>query len=100
MVMVVGGDSVGSRGQLDLYGATRHHAVAGLHTAFILMVELGETCSHLAASRARCCDDDERSGSLNILILAVSLISDDLSVFNADNPLCLQRHILIMGDDN
>ena len=33
MVMVVGGDSVGSRGQLDLNGATRHHAVAGLHTA-------------------------------------------------------------------
>ena len=52
--------------------------IASLHTALILMVELGEACSHLAASRARCCDDDERSGSLNITRSCRILITDDL----------------------
>ena len=36
--------------------------------------KLTETNSHLATSRSRCCDNDKRTGSLDIVILAKSLI--------------------------
>ena len=52
--------------------------ISGLYAALVFVVELGETCGHLAASRTRCCNDDERSCGLNIIVLAVALVTDDL----------------------
>ena len=52
--------------------------ISGLYAAFVFVVELGETCGHLTASRARCCNDDERSCGLDIIVLAVAFVADDL----------------------
>ena len=52
--------------------------IARLHTALVLMVELRKACCHLAASRSRCSDDDERSCGFDIFVPAVSIVADDL----------------------
>ena len=56
--------------------------IAGVYTAFVLMVKLGKAGCHLSASRSRCGNDNERAGCLDVLVLSVSLIAHD------------QRHIM------
>ena len=56
--------------------------IAGVYTAFVLMVKLGKAGCHLSASRSRCGNDNERAGCLDVLVLSVSLIAHD------------QRHIV------
>ena len=56
--------------------------IAGVYTAFVLMVKLGKAGCHLSASRSRCSNDNERAGCLDVLVLSVSLIAHD------------QRHIV------
>ena len=41
------------------------------------MVELGETGGHLAAARARCRDDYQGAGRLDVIVLAVAFIADN-----------------------
>ena len=48
--------------------------IAGSHTALVLVVELAKTHCHLAAARARCCHDDERTLGLYIVVFAESLV--------------------------
>ena len=51
--------------------------IAGVYTAFVLMVKLGKAGCHLSASRSRCGNDNERAGCLDVLVLSVSLIAHD-----------------------
>ena len=51
--------------------------IAGLHATLVLVIKLRKTGGHLAASGTGCRDNDEGSGSLDIIILAVSLFAYD-----------------------
>ena len=59
------------------HGERLELGIAGLHAPLVLVVELAEAYSHLAAARARCRDDDQRTARLYIVILAKALITVD-----------------------
>ena len=42
------------------------------------MIQLREAGSHLSASRSRCGDDNQRFGSLNVVVLSITLIAYDV----------------------
>ncbi len=51
--------------------------IAGIYSAFIFVVELGKAGGHFSTSRSGSCDDNQRSGSLDIIILSISIITYD-----------------------
>ena len=53
--------------------------IAGLYSPLVLLVELGQADSHLAASRARCCHRHERTGGRHIVVTAKSVFGVDES---------------------
>ena len=72
--------------------------IAGFYATFIFMIELRKAGCHLSASRSWCCDDNERSGSFDIIILSVAFITynkggiawisrDQVKLVNTDSQL-------------
>ena len=51
--------------------------IAGVYTAFVLVVKLGKTGCHLSASRSRCGNDNERACRFDVFVLSISLIAYD-----------------------
>ena len=48
--------------------------ISSVDSAFVFVIELGEACRHLAASR---CDNNQGASGFNIIILTVSFVTDD-----------------------
>ena len=51
--------------------------IAGLDAPQVVVIKLGQTGRHLAASGSGCGDDHQRSGGLNIVVAAVAVLADD-----------------------
>ena len=51
--------------------------ITSTNSAFMFVVELGQTGRHLSASRSRCCYNNQRLGCLNIFIMAISILAHD-----------------------
>ena len=44
---------------------------------FMLVIKLGKTCCHLAASGSGSSDDNKRSACLDIIIFSITFVADD-----------------------
>ena len=51
--------------------------IACADSSLVFMIKLGKTGSHFSASRSRRCDNNQRAGGFDIVILAVSLVTYD-----------------------
>ena len=60
------------------HGERLELGVACLSSACVLVVELAKADSHLSATGTRCCNNNQRAGSLDIIIFAESFIGGNL----------------------
>ena len=51
--------------------------IASCNSTFVFMVELRKTGCHFSASRSWCCNNDQRTGSLDIFVFAVTFVTYD-----------------------
>ena len=42
------------------------------------MIQLGQAGSHLSASRSRRCDNDQRTGGFDVIILSIAFVAHDM----------------------
>ena len=100
------------------YGEGLELSVAGLDAALVLLIELTEANSHLAAAWARSCNNYQRAGGFHIIVLAEAFVGVDkvdvggialnniMVIYLDANPLkpgteggCAALSV-VMGDDN
>ena len=51
--------------------------IACMDAPLVFVVQLGQTGGHFSTSWSRCSDDNQRTGSLDIIIFSITFITDD-----------------------